>query len=51
LFDRRNGGKKAAQPSMASSHIGKEKIQKNSNGKVKRNTTKGVYPAERIKLK
>ncbi|CAJ1937703.1 unnamed protein product [Sphenostylis stenocarpa] len=51
-FDRRNGKEKAAQPSMASSHIGKEKIQKKSNPKVKRSSTKkGVYPAERIKLK
>ncbi|KAG5029863.1 hypothetical protein JHK87_013377 [Glycine soja] len=48
---RRNGGEKAPQPSMASSHKGKEKIQKKSTRKVKRSTTKGVYPAERIKLK
>jgi len=52
LFDRRKGGEKAAQPSMASSHnIGKEKIQKKSDRKVKRSTKKGVYPAEKINLK
>ncbi|XP_027919462.1 uncharacterized protein LOC114178001 isoform X2 [Vigna unguiculata] len=49
---RRKGGEKAAQPSMASSHnIGKEKIQKKSDRKVKRSTKKGVYPAEKINLK
>ena len=51
LFDRRNGGEKAPEPSMASSHKGKEKIKKKSTWKVKTSTTKGVYPAERIKLK
>ncbi|RDX82648.1 Protein OPAQUE10, partial [Mucuna pruriens] len=51
LHLRRNGGEKSAQPSMASSHKGKEKIQKNYTRKVKSSTTKGVYPAERIKLK
>ncbi|TKY60487.1 hypothetical protein E2542_SST17586 [Spatholobus suberectus] len=51
LHLRRNGGEKAAQPIMASSNKGKEKIQKNSTRKVKRSSTKGVYPAERIKLK
>ncbi|KAG4998884.1 hypothetical protein JHK87_019956 [Glycine soja] len=48
---RRNGGEKAPEPSMASSHKGKEKIKKKSTWKVKTSTTKGVYPAERIKLK
>ncbi|XP_027340115.1 uncharacterized protein LOC113853735 isoform X2 [Abrus precatorius] len=52
LHLRRNGGEKAAQPSMASSHKGKEKIQKKSPLKVKRiSTTKGIYPAEKLKLK
>ncbi|XP_020227550.1 uncharacterized protein LOC109808814 isoform X2 [Cajanus cajan] len=51
LHLRRNGEEKAAQPSIASSDKGKEKIQKKSTQKVKRSTTKGVYPAERINLK
>ncbi|XP_061369877.1 uncharacterized protein LOC133312655 isoform X2 [Gastrolobium bilobum] len=52
LHLRRNGGEKAAQPSKASSHKGKEKIQKYSPRKVKRiSTTKGVYSAEKLKLK
>ncbi|WVZ23972.1 hypothetical protein V8G54_002516 [Vigna mungo] len=51
LHLRRNGGEKAAQPSMASSHIGKVKIQKKSDRKVKRSTKRGVYPAEKITLK
>ncbi|KAK7318385.1 hypothetical protein RJT34_03084 [Clitoria ternatea] len=52
LHLRRNGGEKVVQPSMPSNHEGKKKIQKNSPGKVKSiSTTKGVYPAEKIKLK
>ncbi|BAT73207.1 Protein OPAQUE10-like protein [Vigna angularis] len=51
LHLRRNGGEKAAQPSMASSHIDKVKIQKKSDRKVTRSTKKGVYPAEKITLK
>ncbi|KAK7399325.1 hypothetical protein VNO78_10507 [Psophocarpus tetragonolobus] len=51
LHLRRNGGEKSAQPNMASSHKGKEKTQKNSTQEVRRSTTKGVYPTERIKLK
>ncbi|KAK7358756.1 hypothetical protein VNO77_00694 [Canavalia gladiata] len=52
LHLRRNGREKGAQPSMASSHKDKEKIQKKSTRKVKRtSTTKGIYPAEKLKLK
>ncbi|KAL2342864.1 hypothetical protein Fmac_004149 [Flemingia macrophylla] len=51
LHLRKNGEEKAAQPSMASSDKGKEKIQKKTTRKVNRSTTTGVYPAERINLK
>lgn len=53
MFYRRNGGEKAGPPSKTSSHEDKENIQKNSPQKAKRtsSTTKGVYPAEKLKLK
>lgn len=51
LHLRKDDAEKAAQPSLASSNKGNEKIQKNSTRKVKTSTRKGVYPAVKIKLK
>ncbi|CAL0306694.1 unnamed protein product [Lupinus luteus] len=52
LNRRQNVGEKGAEPSKVSSQKGKEKIQKYSTQKVKRrNTSEGVYAAEKLKLK
>ncbi|KAE9602746.1 putative calponin domain-containing protein [Lupinus albus] len=48
----KNVEEKGAEPSKVSSHKGTEKIQKYSAQKVKkRDTTEGVYAAEKLKLK